>query len=431
MIIEDLPDVPPAVMLLYSEVYAKATSWDDARKLLKALLPELKSQSRAYDLDRFDKNHAEPPMSEFGIHLDGGLNLFTTNGGGCRETVCRVAAAERLSRSLGLIADSIWMTDHLTSAFCDFGRVTNAKLDEAVADTLVLGTLMPLIAARVLRFKSPWIPTCQSCVGQFEQRVMQITDELVKTFGKEFTLEDMGDKQYALHTGAVFDPPVVLRLLPGRKTPDVPPAVDKYTWGVIHDAIRSALWVGREAAVGHGAVFSNSRVGVAGLVYQEGRFQDLAQLRVMVERRNFDLPWVSNLTPAQVVELRAEASKALPQFRERMASRLLYSPNAGSGGEAADLIAELRYEAAEVRNELEIINRQAKRFWTMPFTLLSLGAAALGVATDQPLGAVGGLLALWQFLGTHEAGNEKDLDKLKCRPGYVLLKAQDILAHAH
>lgn len=430
MVVEDLPDVPPAAVLLYSEVYAKAEGWEDARKRLKSLLPELKAQSRAYDLARFEVENAPPSPKEFDIHLDGALNLFSKDSGGCMDTDCRVVAAERLARSVGLVADRLWVTDYLTETFCDFGRATDAKLDLAVADTLVLGTLMPLVAGGVMRFKSPWIPSCQSCLNHFEDQVSQITDDLVAAFHGEFMMEHMGENRYALHTGAVFDPPIVLRILPGRKTSDAPPNADNYIWDVIHGAVRSALWVGREAAVGRGSVFSNSRVGLAGLVHREGRFTGLKQFQALDDSRNFELPWIGELTPAQVVELRAEASKAMPQFREVMASRLVYDEDGPSGG-SADVVAELREQAAEVRAELEIINRQAKRFWKKPFTLLSLSAAALGVATDQTIGAAGGLLALWQFLGEHDEGNEKDAEKLKSRPGYVLLKAKDLLAHAH
>lgn len=432
MVIEDLPDVPPAALLLYTEVYAKAPSWDDARKLLKALLPELKRQSRSYDTERFDKKSVAPAVSSFDIHLDGALNPFDHGGAACSDLRCRVAAAERIARSMGLMADRIWITDYLTETFCDFGRATGAKLDKVVADTLILGKLMPLVAAGVLRFKSPWIPSCRNCLETFEQEVTRTSDHLVAAFKQEFELEDMGGSRYAIHTGSLFDPPLVLRIHPGRGQSRQPPDMNNCMHRIVHRAVRSTMWIGREAAAGRGSVFSNSRAGLAGMVYQEGRFRDARDLRLLDESRNVDLPWVGQLAPAQVMQLREEASRALPQFRELLASHLVYRPEqqGSADADASGLIGALRQQAAEVRDELQIVNKHAKRFWRQPFTILSLGAAALGVATDQTLSAAGGLLALWQFLGTHDPGNEKDTEKLQCRPGYVLVKAQDLLAHA-
>lgn len=431
MDVENLSDVPPAVMLLYSEVYTKAESWEHARKLLKGLLPELKTQSLAYEVMPFGSDEAALPHGEFDIHLDGALNIFQRSPAGCADPVCRVEAAQSIARSMGLVADRLWVTDLFTEKFWDFGRATNRKLDDVVADTLVLGGVMPLVEAGVLKFKSPWIPSCQSCIDHFDSRVHTVTDALVDAFQHEFEIEDMGDLRYAIHSGALFDPPVVLRVWPSDKKPDVAPDLDAHVWNLVHGAVRSAMWTGREAAAHGGSIFSNSRAGLAGFIQTEGRFQGLDEFRLLDQSRNLDLPWVKDLSPKQVMELRQEAGKALPQFRELMAKRLVFQVGQPiNGGDASDFVGELRQQAAEVKAELEVINKHAKRFWKQPFTLLSLGAAAIGLATDQTLSAAGGLLALWQFLGTHDPGFEKEMETLKCRPGYVLLKAQDLLAHA-
>lgn len=62
---------------------------------------------------------------------------------------------------------------------------------------------------------------------------------------------------------------------------------------------------------------------------------------------------------------------------------------------------------------------------------LGFGVSAYGLGTGQALPALSGLLPLLQLMVTHKTGTEKDLEKLKRRPGYVLVKAQDILDHAH
>jgi len=93
-------------------------------------------------------------------------------------------------------------------------------------------------------------------------------------------------------------------------------------------------------------------------------------------------------------------------------------------------MADLREQAVQVRSELEAKRKSASRFWKGTYGILGLGLSAYGVAADQMLPAVGGLLPVIQLLIGHKAGHESEVAKLSSLPGYVLVKAQDILAHA-
>jgi len=95
------------------------------------------------------------------------------------------------------------------------------------------------------------------------------------------------------------------------------------------------------------------------------------------------------------------------------------------------LIADLRAQAEEVRAELSVKKSKAARYWRTAYGLLGLGISAYGVASDQPLAGLGGLLPVLQLLIEHRTGHESEAEMVKTRPGYVLVKAQDILAHAH
>ena len=57
--------------------------------------------------------------------------------------------------------------------------------------------------------------------------------------------------------------------------------------------------------------------------------------------------------------------------------------------------------------------------------------SAYGLVNDQIEAAAADLLPFLQLITDHKAGREKDMDRLQQRPGYVLVKAQDILAHDH
>ena len=160
--IEGMSHVPPALIMLYQELAGKE-SWSDMRKTLKGMLKELRDQSEGYLYYQAEHGRDIDSHNNFEVHLHGAMDLLT--GAGCEELPCRVATAERISRSMGLISDRVWMTDLLTERFIDFGRPTNDKLDYILEDMMVLFTLFPLIAKGIIKFRTPWAVTCSSCAA--------------------------------------------------------------------------------------------------------------------------------------------------------------------------------------------------------------------------------------------------------------------------
>jgi hypothetical protein len=154
---------------------------------------------------------------------------------------------------------------------------------------------------------------------------------------------------------------------------------------------------------------------------------------VLLDReRNFSVPWVSELDASQVLQLREAASSALVPFREKMARAMCVRDlEAVSSTSSSGVVAELREQAAEVHAALEAGRKHSARYWKVTYGLLGLWLSAYGVATDQLLPGVGGLLPVIHLLISHKSGHEADVSKLSSRPGYVLVKAKDILSHAH
>lgn len=178
-----------------------------------------------------------------------------------------------------------------------------------------------------------------------------------------------------------------------------------------------------------GSIISNSKIGLAGLLQSEGRFVSHSALKLLDNEREFSIPWVSSLTPAQILELRAEASGALPLFREKLFQ--IMSASTSGGKSPKEQIFELREHAEQVRAELQRTQKHSAKYWKVTYGLLGIGLSAYGVATDQVVPGVGGLLPILQLLIGHKASHESAIDSQLHKPAYVLLKAQDILAHAH
>ncbi len=426
--LEQNDHIPFAIPLLINEVFAGRKTWTEARKRLREVLPDLKQQSTAYVSSPASHSHAAPPPGNLEIYLDGGLDLFNGEKS-CREISCRQEAARRLTRSIGLLADTIWLTDYISEKFIDFGRVTNHKLDAILADTLVLVELYPLIVAGIIKFRSPWISVCSSCLEHFHTEVDQISETLLREHFQEFSLEPHITEGLSLRTGNLYSPPLYVQVMPSSD-PDnsAAPTLEDLAFDAVQAAVRSALWTGRDAMVGAGAVFSNSSIGLAGLAYKEGLARNRAELRLLDERRAVNVPWVSDLNARQVVQLREEASSALPAFREMLAKQLSV-PVHENASSSSSIVADLRQQTIEVRNELVDIRQASARFWKGTFGLLSFGLSAYGAATHQVAATIGGLLSIISLIVSHKSGSERDVEKAMRRPGYVLVKAQDILAH--
>jgi hypothetical protein len=406
----------------------KCESWEEMRGRVKGMLSELRDQSEAFEREQIARASDSKGASRFEVHLHGAMDLLSVHG--CRDLRCRISAADRIARSVGLIADRVWLTDFLSERFTDFGELTDENLDEIVADIEVLCQLLPLILAGVVRFRSPWIPACSSCLEQFESQVEIAAEKLAYIFRSEFRIEKRSDGGFYAHMGKCLEPTIVQRSVSNNLKRL--PSAESYARQWIHEELVSTHWTAREASMTGGAVISNSRVGLAGLLQQDGRLVDMNTLLLLDKERGFSVPWVSELDALQIVQLRQEASSALPLFREKLC-RAMSVPDAGTDFSSAstNLIPDLREQAAQVRAELEAIRKNSARYWKATYGILGLGLSAYGVAADQVLPGVGGLLPIIHLLIDHKTGHESEVSKLTTSPGFVLVKAQDILAHSH
>lgn len=424
--IESLPNVPPALLLLCQEL-ARCDSWREMRRRVRGMFSELRSQSEAFEIESVAREGGKDSPS-FEIHLHGALDLLS--GDGCQAPQCRFAAADKVARSFGLLSDRVWMTDLLSEQFTDSERMTNARIDKAITDAIVLAKLLPLIKAGIVQFRSPWMPACASCSSEFEAHVDRLTAPITEQFLSTIKIKRQREGGYELNFGECTEPPLIYtspaiagqsRRGPARKI--------AAPW--VRKELRATLWAAREAALTGGAVASNSRVGLAGLLRAEGRSLS-PQTAIYFEReRGIVLPWVSELDATQIVQLRTEASTALPRLREKLHAAMSVSDTTLKSSAGHDqIIAELREQAVDVRAELELKRRTGARFWKGTYGILGLGVSAYGIASEQLLPGVGGLLPILQLLIAHKAGHETDVARLKQKPGFVLVRAQDLLAHA-
>lgn len=422
MVLQEIPNVPPVIQLLLNEINPCSTR-TDARKRIREILPELKLLAKSYKAPTpMELKNAREP-GELDIHLHGALDIIA--GRGCVSLNCRTSAADRIARSVGLLADKIWVTDTITEKLLYLGRANKEKIEELLDTATILSRWTPLIASGLVRFRSPHNSTCEKCAEKIHGHISPITSEITRKFKDEFSIESYEDGGFYASMGQCFEPPTFMSFWETSERPDL----NEFTNECIKQEIFSILHVAREAAITGGSLFSNSRLGLAALLQKDGRLKSKQSMILLESEREINFPWVSELNPQQIVELRQEASSALPSFRTHVSR--IFSDDPLKTISIADTIESLRYQAAEVRAELNAGRKNSAKYWNVTYGLLGLGLSAYGLSAHDPSISIGGLLPLIDLMISHKSGHEKDISAISRQPGYVLMKAQDILAHAH
>lgn len=397
-------------------------------KHIKSMRKDLEDQVLASINSADEPFYPAKKPTDFRIILGAGLDLLSGDGA-CAEPPCRIRYVDQVSRSIGIMGDEVFLHDFLGESLMDLRTLTDIETHKLLSDIYVLRRLKPLIKAGIIKFTSPFLATCSSCMGEFNNQVDDIAKKLFETFSGELSVERKSGR-LAVDTGPMYQPSVVIRY------EGSPPeeSDEELILQAISRCVRSTLWEAREAAAYGGALFSNSRIGLSGMHLADGWPADREQLRLVEGQRAGNLPWLANLSIEQTLILREEAASALPQLREFLSRNLAATQKTDQTGTSpnGDFIMELREQAAQVRSELERIKSKRKNFGRAGIGTLSLGISALGLASGG-IAAAAGATQLLGTLGLLHFANEKDHDKeqeLKSKPGYVLVAAQEILSHA-
>lgn len=157
----------------------------------------------------------------------------------------------------------------------------------------------------------------------------------------------------------------------------------------------------------------------------------MSNLAVWEKVRSVELPWVNKMSTQQVIRLRNAASKALPGFRETFV-RHIATPSA-SIQSVTNKIDELRAEAADVERELSALNPSSEENFRKISGSLGIIVSVYGFASGfmSPALALGGLMSILGLLHSSARHDEEEKAKLIAKPAYVLVKAKELVEHAH
>jgi hypothetical protein len=424
-LIEADKNIPGHIALLLNENLAELPA-TGARKKLRGMLRDLKDQVLASAAQPLEPSGGA--SQQFNVFLSSGLDLFGGSGA-CMHLACRVQYCDQVARSVALMADTVSVHDFFGDFIMDMNRPTNAELDSLLEEVSLLHRLRPLISAGILGFRSPMMAICQGCASEFSSRVDKTTQVLFSEFASTMSVERSPDGSVSIDSGQLYDPHLFHRINPGFAATRTD---EELIFAQIYNSVRDTLWDARDASMQGGALFSNSRIGLSGMLIQENRIGSSSDVRILEGHRAAQLPWVSGLTVEQTLQLREEASVALPRLREFLARHLAARPvNTAIPTKAEEYVQELREQAAEVKAELQIATRRSGSLAKNTLGILGLGIAALGFATEAESSLL--LTELLTTLGLiHGIGSDSGdhAAALTAKPGYVLVAAEEILAHA-
>jgi len=135
------------------------------------------------------------------------------------------------------------------------------------------------------------------------------------------------------------------------------------------------------------------------------------------------LPWVNDLSIAETVQLREEASMALDRLRARVAA----ASNEDNGQQLTRLVAELNEEAAEVGAELKALRVGGPKLVDAGFSALGIGLILYGLTNSSLVATAAGFSSVAAKLREEVKGKRAAITRQLARPGYVLLKARQLL----
>jgi hypothetical protein len=430
----DFP-LPPVLAILLEEL-GHISDFPSLARTLDDMRSELTDQAE-WTATHFDYAERFPQAPERFVSVPtSGMDPFGYEGA-CEEAGCRIDGAVQFARSVGLFSDVAIVSDPFTSMYLGReSRLSDSEVLRLLTRLLVARTLLPFLRAGIVQFKSPYALVCNSCLSKLHPTVNSIAEVFVRQNRRRFSVKRCAKDQLAIDLGDLIMPSLVLRLdLTKRSAKTYEDPKKRYTFvsKLLKDIVaaethRMIIESGLASHV-NGVVLSNSRIGTEAMLALEMRKPP--DMELWERRRSTQLPWVRDLSPQEVIQLRETADTALPRLRARLASALRLGEDRHNPlpGSATALVDELREDAAEVKAELAALTPKRGRAVRTSASVLGLGVALYGLATDMPaisFATLFGLLGLVHTVGRRE-GHE--IAKLKSRPGYVLVQAENILAH--
>jgi len=349
----------------------------------------------------------------------------------------------RLCQDSRAVADRVVIGDGLTSQLAFTAKFSAEQLYSFAATAAVVRELKPLIEAGVITFRQVSSAFHRHCYEAFVRESDTIADQIVNEVCDSITgTVDNGTLYVDMSTiTSPGEPNLLMRKLGtaanAMKRQNASPT--EMARIAFREHMRQAMrdtFISMKASSRLGGVFvSGSRPTLRAVRHFDtlggGRHAASNQIDVWEAARSAELPWLRDLSVAQVLRVRNEAQSALPRLRERLSGALKTMPSDEES--VQKLVQELRVEAEDLRAEFNVFirNRDAAFRNVSGVLGITISLYGFGAGFVPPAAALGSLMSLLALLHTAQRREIADETQLMSKPAYVLLKAREILDHGH
>jgi hypothetical protein len=446
--------LPPVIQILRDEDVLNLESDQDfiSRLTDPGFIKDLSNQSQ-WTLDNFKyaDDQESSSLGEFHVIPTGSMNPFSPIGK-CSNPSCHVLYLDNFIKTIGLYTDKAYIVDPITTFFQHTNHSNILDLLSFKNHISTLKTLLPLVDAGIINFLSPVRRYCKDCVKKVDQIISKATETLVKESGNKlkYHTRSIGNREFLAITNPIFvddpkHPLIVLYDITNKNLPSLKTFANRKTKSNTYDKMvnvvneiffQTLLERVKSLFIEMSSCQETHSVVVSGSRHESLVFAEIQKIRPLLNRidnwetlRSVNLPWISELSPNDILLLRNESKNALPQLR-RLLSKKLNTPSECTEVHIRNLVLELRAQAAEVQAELEGLALSKERRYRLGMGGLGISFVIYGLFLGHPTVAATGIasmLALLAHLRSHEISNDKEIAKLSTVPGFVLFKAKQIL----
>jgi hypothetical protein len=399
-------------------------------KLVKAAFRDLQSQALSFD-------YAEPTLLDRGsfvMNLAADLDPFSASNK-CAHPRCRLHTANQIGKFMGLYADTAYLPDSVGSAFAFTEKWTIDDSRWLLLQFNLLFELAPLVSAGVLKFTIPAIPTCQSCKNALDERVSEAAAHVIANHREKLIVERNGNLLAVdtrdFDTGIVWRHPLTpeeIAEIDADPRDGLQNIAHRMMNRLLSEHVREVLLSTYSTIKMNASTFTTSRASLLALRQLERSLPEIGDVAGWEAPRVASLPWVGQMSIPEIMQLRQEAATALPRFRARVGAAM-QQKTATREEQVRELVAELREDAVEVEQEFRSLHLQHGERFRNVFGGLSIAIAAFACASEFAPAAVAGLMTALGLVHTSARKDHQEVEELKSRPGFVLLKARSMLGH--
>jgi len=386
----------------------------------------------------------QPEVNPAGFSLQAGGMLHPMSPFRCNSSVCRRRNVRAFAQVASLYSDTTILTDLFSFGLLNKAESNSPWQDQEVADLAAdihtILELEPLIRSGALQFSSPIHRLCEVHDKPTRELASRVGER-----GFELLLRDMNvnfEQDWLTVSGAAVlgNTSVGLRLprhqigaIKGLKSKaEIHRSVArKFKKELVEELVCRAQYAMVDCICAAEAGATIAATSPIDILASRAVFEPVPEPAIEMDvslAGRLNLPWIPQLTPSELVDLRERALHALPNFRLEIARSIQSSTSADLKAIAKSLQNEVVGLDVELRAAL------AKRTGGGPAAiLLGLGMILCGIATANPLVSAAGapLVAGGCSLWSTDKSAVSAVESARSKPAYVLLSARELLEERH